>query len=197
MNDSLDYARAIETLRVRRGLTRHELAYASGVSYSYLCEIERGTKRPSADVLAKLAEAFGMKPSELVRFIEEYSRPPGEAPAGYGTAPRPVEDTAELAKLREEHLGVYSAKPVKPVEALGRERWRKPVKPVLEESFFFAQRETPGASGKLIGAEVPHGWEPEKPGMELSELLRVASALDPEDLRLLIETARRLARKRS
>ncbi len=194
MNESLDYARAIEALRLRRGLSRHELAYASGVSYSYLCEIERGTKRPSADVLAKLAEAFGMKPSELVRFIEEYSRSPGEAPAGYGTIPGPVEYTPALAKRREEH---YSAKPVKPVEALGRERWRKPVKPVLEESFFFAQREAPGASGKPIGAEVPHGWEPEKPGMELSELLRVASALDPEDLRLLIETARRLARKRS
>jgi transcriptional regulator with XRE-family HTH domain len=197
MNDSLDYARAIETLRLRRGLTRHELAYASGVSYSYLCEIERGTKRPSADVLAKLAEAFGMKPSELVRFIEEYSRPAGEAPAGYAGDVRPGENLGEFAKPGIEGFGVYPEKPVKPVEAVGRERWRKPVKPVLEESFFFAQREAHRPPGKPTGAEVPHGWEPEKPGMELSELLRVASALDPEDLRLLIETARRLARKRS
>src|SRR3990172_6665505 len=46
---------------------------ASGVSYSYLSEVERGLKRPSTDVLARLATALNMLPSDLLRYVEEVS----------------------------------------------------------------------------------------------------------------------------
>ena len=52
MKDLLDYGTAIERLRERKGLSREDLAWTSGVSYSYLSEVERGLKRPSTDVLA-------------------------------------------------------------------------------------------------------------------------------------------------
>src|SRR3970040_747830 len=71
MKDLLDYGTAIERLRERRALSREDLARASGVSYSYLSEVERGLKRPSTDVLARLATALDMLPSELLRKIEE------------------------------------------------------------------------------------------------------------------------------
>lgn len=69
----LDYGAAILKLREERGMTREALAEASGVSPSYLSEVERGLKRPSTDVLAKLAEAFGMLPSQLLEHVESLS----------------------------------------------------------------------------------------------------------------------------
>ena len=63
MKDLLDYGTAIERLRERKGLSREDLARGSGVSYSYLSEVERGLKRPSTDVLARLATALNMLPA--------------------------------------------------------------------------------------------------------------------------------------
>lgn len=51
-------------------MTSEALAVAAEVSPSYLSEVERGLKRPSTDVLAKLAGAFGMLPSQLLEFVE-------------------------------------------------------------------------------------------------------------------------------
>ena len=73
MKDLLDYGTAIERLRERKGLSREDLARTSGVSYSYLSEVERGLKRPSTDVLARLATALDMLPSDLLRYVEEVS----------------------------------------------------------------------------------------------------------------------------
>ena len=73
MKDLLDYGTAIERLRERKGLSREDLARASWVSYSYLSEVERGLKRPSTDVLARLATALDMLPSDLLRYVEEVS----------------------------------------------------------------------------------------------------------------------------
>jgi transcriptional regulator with XRE-family HTH domain len=72
-DDLLEYGTALEQLRGRRGLSREDLAGRSGVSYSYLSEVERGLKRPSTDVLVKIATALNMLPSELLRNIEEIS----------------------------------------------------------------------------------------------------------------------------
>ncbi len=51
-------------------MTSETLAGAAVVSSSYLSEVERGLKRPSTDILAKLARAFGMLPSQLLEFVE-------------------------------------------------------------------------------------------------------------------------------
>jgi len=39
----------------------------------YLSEVERGLKWPSTDVLARLATALNMLPSDLLRYVEEVS----------------------------------------------------------------------------------------------------------------------------
>jgi transcriptional regulator with XRE-family HTH domain len=67
---NLDYGRAIRSIRDERGMTLEALAEAAGVSASYLSEVERGLKRPSTDVVAKVADAFGMLPSEFLVFVE-------------------------------------------------------------------------------------------------------------------------------
>lgn len=71
----LDYGRAIETLRATNNLTREEVARLASISYSYLSEIERGLKRPSSDIVARIARAFGMKGSAFLQYVEELSAP--------------------------------------------------------------------------------------------------------------------------
>ena len=75
MRPRLDYGRAIETLRASKTLTREEVARLAGISYSYLSEIERGLKRPSSDIVARVARAFGMKGSTFLQYVEELSAP--------------------------------------------------------------------------------------------------------------------------
>lgn len=67
---ALNYGLAIRLLRTERGLSRRALAEASGVSVSYISEMERGLKRPTADTLAKLCHPFGLRPSELLEYVQ-------------------------------------------------------------------------------------------------------------------------------
>jgi transcriptional regulator with XRE-family HTH domain len=73
---TLDYGSAVRRLRQERGMTSEALAGAAQVSPSYLSEVERGLKRPSTDVLAKLAKAFGMLPSQLLEHVETMTAGP-------------------------------------------------------------------------------------------------------------------------
>lgn len=70
MNRDLDYAKAIRILRAERNMSREELARKAGISYSYLSEIEKGIKRPSSDILSKIASAFDIRPSAFMMKIE-------------------------------------------------------------------------------------------------------------------------------
>src|SRR5205823_3462887 len=55
----------IKRLRKGRGLTLADIARTSGLSISYLAEIEAGKKYPKPDRILKLAEAFGCSYDEL------------------------------------------------------------------------------------------------------------------------------------
>lgn len=80
MRSRLDFGRAIETLRASKGLSREEAAAMAGISHSYLSEIERGLKRPSADIVVRVARAFGMRGSAFFQYVEELSAPLPEGP---------------------------------------------------------------------------------------------------------------------
>jgi transcriptional regulator with XRE-family HTH domain len=57
-----------EFVRERRGqaqLSLRRLSDLSGISNPYLSQIERGLRRPSADVLQHLARALGLEPEAL------------------------------------------------------------------------------------------------------------------------------------
>jgi len=72
--------RAIKVYRAARDLSRKELAERSGLSYSYLAEIENGAKFPSTKALHLIARALDLSPAELLQATE--------------TLPPPVEDVA-------------------------------------------------------------------------------------------------------
>jgi len=66
-----------EFVRAQRKLaqvSQRHLAKMSGVSDSYLSQIERGNYRPSPEVVKALAQAFGLEPKQLytmLGFIDE------------------------------------------------------------------------------------------------------------------------------
>ncbi len=62
--------RAIKVTRTEQGLERKELARLSGLSYPYLSEIEKGTKRASTQALLSIARALGLRQSELLEQAE-------------------------------------------------------------------------------------------------------------------------------
>jgi transcriptional regulator with XRE-family HTH domain len=88
---TLNYGSAVQRLRQERGMTSEALARAAEVSPSYLSEVERGLKRPSTDVLAKLARACGMRPSQLLEYVESLA-----------ACPQVVAQSLEPPRVRQE-----------------------------------------------------------------------------------------------
>ena len=58
--------RAVRRRRIEVGLTQAEAAKRAGISAGHLCEIERGTRNPSAPVLDRLATTLATTTAELM-----------------------------------------------------------------------------------------------------------------------------------
>jgi len=63
--------RRIRPLRTAKGWTQEKLGEASGMSYKFIGEIERGQQNPSFDTLVKIAAALKVNLTELFRFEQE------------------------------------------------------------------------------------------------------------------------------
>ncbi|MDR7481037.1 MAG: helix-turn-helix transcriptional regulator [Armatimonadota bacterium] len=74
----LDFGRAVETLRTSRALSRDDLARIARISRSYVQDVERGRKRPSADIVARIARALGLSVAAFMQYVEEISAPPAD-----------------------------------------------------------------------------------------------------------------------
>ena len=73
--------KAIRLRRVELDLSRADLARDSGVSYTYVSEIENGTKQASSKTLWRIARALGLEPHELMALAAQWeTRPPARAP---------------------------------------------------------------------------------------------------------------------
>jgi len=62
--------RAIKVYRTAQDMSRKELAERSGLSYSYLAEIENGAKFPSTKALHLISKGLGLSPAELLHATE-------------------------------------------------------------------------------------------------------------------------------
>jgi transcriptional regulator with XRE-family HTH domain len=56
----------LRILRQQQGLTTRELGSVLGVSNSYIVRIENGKKRPSIDLVAKMARFFNITTDKLI-----------------------------------------------------------------------------------------------------------------------------------
>ncbi|MDO3411486.1 helix-turn-helix transcriptional regulator [Saccharibacillus sp. CPCC 101409] len=57
--------------RKLRGLTQERLAEMSGLSFSYVSDVERGTRNISLESLGKLVYALSIKPAQLFEDVNE------------------------------------------------------------------------------------------------------------------------------
>lgn len=173
----LDYGRAIRRLRRERGLTRDALAAESGVSPSYLYELERGYKRPSTDVLASLAEALGLPPSEMLAYIEVMSEAlpetPGETPVMAQLEEAPRESGQSFGESDQPQIAAYRIASPR-MESPNTRRERAFRRFNLEPATNLHQTPSPETGS-------------------LRSLLAVLEYLSEDDLRILLALARRLA----
>jgi transcriptional regulator with XRE-family HTH domain len=59
------FGRALREARERRGLSQEDAAAAGGIDRAYYGHVERATKVPTVNTVWRVAQAVGMKPSQL------------------------------------------------------------------------------------------------------------------------------------
>ncbi len=64
------FGRILQELRTQRGLSQEKLGFESNYHRTYISQLERGQKNPSLKAIVRLAEALGIRPSEMIRRIE-------------------------------------------------------------------------------------------------------------------------------
>ena len=52
-----------------RGLTQEQVALEAKIDLTYMGGIERGRRNPTVAVLARIAEALGVEPADLLRRV--------------------------------------------------------------------------------------------------------------------------------
>lgn len=62
--------RAIRQFRHELGVSQEELGYRAGLHRTYVSDLERGRRNPTAWTLRQLAEALGVEPSEIFERAE-------------------------------------------------------------------------------------------------------------------------------
>lgn len=65
--------KTVKKLRKEKGISQDTLSGLAGIARTHLTMIENGTKQANFETICKLAAALGMKPSELVKAMEDYT----------------------------------------------------------------------------------------------------------------------------
>ncbi len=71
MLDPVVVGKVIQRYRESRGLSQEVLSGLAGLGRTHLSAIERGVRKPTLETFYRLAEALQIKPSEIMRAIEE------------------------------------------------------------------------------------------------------------------------------
>lgn len=69
--DSIFVGRAISSARQDKGITQEVLSGLADIGRTHLSAIERGERKPTLETLWRIALALDMRPSQLVKKIEE------------------------------------------------------------------------------------------------------------------------------
>ena len=69
------FGRRLRELRLKRGLTQHELAVTSGLTDAYVSNMENGFAVPSLTTVLRLAVALRCKVTELVSIFDTTDLP--------------------------------------------------------------------------------------------------------------------------
>ena len=61
---------AIVQLRKEQGISQYNLAQKANITFRYLSDIENGKRNLSINIIEKIADALGVKPSKLFEIAE-------------------------------------------------------------------------------------------------------------------------------
>ncbi len=68
----------ISRLRTEKGMSQENLSAFAGIARSHLTMLENGRKTARLNTVFSIADALGIKPSELIRMVEEVDNKQGE-----------------------------------------------------------------------------------------------------------------------
>ena len=68
----------ISRLRTEKGMSQENLSAFAGIARSHLTMLENGRKTARLNTVFSIADALGVKPSELIRMVEEVDNKRGE-----------------------------------------------------------------------------------------------------------------------
>lgn len=91
MNRTSAFGIAIRTLRKAQGLTQELLAEKAELHVNNISFVERGLSAPTLDTICALADALGMKVSELAVEMERHAK----------RCPKPVTDQGMNSKAKQ------------------------------------------------------------------------------------------------
>ena len=74
MLDAEKVGRAIQRCREEKHRSQELVSGLAGIGRTHLSAIERGQRRPTLDTFCRIAEALDMRPSELLRRIEDMGK---------------------------------------------------------------------------------------------------------------------------
>ena len=75
MLDAIKVGAVIQACREERSLSQEVVSGLAGIGRTHLSAIERGQRKPTLETLFKFAEALDIRPSELVKLIEDALTP--------------------------------------------------------------------------------------------------------------------------
>lgn len=71
LNPSDAFGIVIRANRTALGISQEALAEKSGLDRTYISMLERGLRQPTVSTLWAVANVFGVRPSKIVRLMEE------------------------------------------------------------------------------------------------------------------------------
>ena len=68
------FGKVLKESRLRKSLSQEDLALECGLDRTFISMLERGVRQPSLSSIFIIAEALGIKPSRLVKNVENLIR---------------------------------------------------------------------------------------------------------------------------
>lgn len=104
----MDVAKRVKTIRRDKGISVYKLAKLSGVSSTYLYEVEQGKKQPTVDIISRICDALEVS---LAYFFAENDEKIALQPVTYKLVEKIatlsedsikyLEEQAELLRIKE------------------------------------------------------------------------------------------------
>lgn len=69
--DPIVVGKVIQRAREEKGISQEVLSGFADIGRTHLSAIERGARKPTLETFYRISEAMGMRPSELLKAIED------------------------------------------------------------------------------------------------------------------------------